>query len=79
MSAPYRVWIVSPWRDRTIDCQTLGEAIAKAMIEKHDLRSHERVRVIGDGYDCDSDQDGFFESSDGLTDDERELVEGILG
>lgn len=77
MSTPYRVWRVSPWRDRTEDAPSFGAAIVRAMWMQDDLRQHESVRVIGDGYDCDSDQDGYFESSDGLTDEERELLEEL--
>lgn len=77
MSAPYRVWLVSPTRDHTTECATLGEALAKAMIQKHDLRQHEEVRILGDGAEggYGDDGQGFH---DGLTDDERELVNEVL-
>jgi len=33
--------------------------------------------VTGEGYDCDADDDGSFEVSDGLTSDEREAIEEV--
>ena len=31
--------------------------------------------LVGDGYDCDCDQDGYFMCSDGLTEAERDRIE----
>lgn len=42
------------------------------------LVREQEPRAIGAGYDCDCDEDGFHEVSDGLTDDEREQVESVL-
>jgi hypothetical protein len=77
MSAPYTISLVSPWRERDEPAPTFGAAIVRAMSMRQELVQHESVRVIGDGYDCDMDQDGYFESSDGLTDEERELLEEL--
>jgi hypothetical protein len=73
MTAPYIVWI-DDFGDHThIPCATLVEAIERAkLVPPHQTR---RVRVIGDGYDCDCDAEGYFECNDGLTEDERGLVE----
>lgn len=38
-------------------------------------RSSRGASVFGSGYDCDSDEDGFFVCSDGLTEEERDALE----
>ena len=38
-------------------------------------REHSGSEVFGPGYDCDSDEDGFFVCSDGLTNEERAALE----
>ena len=78
MSAPYAVFIAYPGgHQREIPCATFGEALAKGKVAQSDAPAHSQVSVIGDGYDVDCDGEGFFMSSDGLTDDERETLEEV--
>ncbi len=72
MSAPYKVWIYGPYvsHDRTIDCETLDEAIEKALA----YEGKGWVQVQGDGAEGGYGDDGS-QFWDGLTDDEREMVE----
>lgn len=72
MSAPYRVLIDDFGDHRYLDCQTLDEAIKKALkVPTHGWR---HVAVFGDGAEGGYGDDGT-QFHDGLTDDERELVE----
>ena len=75
----YKVWICSPSGDQYFDCSSFEEALQLGIDARDTGRggSYASVRVIGDGYDCDCDQDGYYECSDGLTDDERERVEEV--
>jgi hypothetical protein len=72
MSAPYKVWIHGPYvsHDRMIDCETLPEAIEKALA----YEGKGWVSVIGDGAEGGYGDDGS-QWRDGLTDEEREMVE----
>ena len=74
MSAPYKVWIDRGGDHEYIDCWTIEDAIAIGRA-KAELTSWP-VRVIGDsaegGYG--DDGSGFW---DGLTDDERGILEPL--
>jgi len=55
---------------------TIAEAIEKAK-GKQSHTTH--VAIYGsDGYDCDCENGSYFVCNDGLTDEERELIEEAL-
>lgn len=70
----YLVWVDWCGDHAHYAYDSVQEAIERAKLEaaKPGLK---RVRVIGDSYDCDCDADGYYECNDGLSDEERELVE----
>lgn len=72
MRAPYYVLIDNFGDQRTIDCQTLDEAIDVASHQT--LHPAKRVMVCGEGAEggYGDDGSGFW---DGLTDDERDRCE----
>ena len=75
MSAPYFVGVSYPsGHSREIKATTFEEVCDLAEIElaKPGMKF---VTVYGDGYDVDSDQDGFFCCDDGLTEAERDVLE----
>lgn len=76
MSAPYTVLIDHYGDHQHLDCATFDIAlkVAKIADEKHPGR----VYVHGDGAEGEYHPDGSRSWNDGLTDDERELVQEAL-
>jgi hypothetical protein len=71
--APYRVsW--GYYHDNSRQFDTFAEALA---FYREKDTGPSGASLHGDGYDADCDGDGFFECSDGLTEDERDQRDGL--
>lgn len=53
-------------KNSEIKCETWAEV-------KTNLKGLDNVTVIGEGYDCDCDEDGFHVKSTGLTEEQDEI------
>lgn len=68
MSAPYSV--AYGYGNGYRDFADLDDAIEFALTKR-------QATIHGDGYDCDLGPNGYYCCDDGLTDSEREKVEGV--